>query len=805
MSAGNEAPNEPIAAMPAAPAVQAMITALVTLLAIYSCDIFVSHRLFPTWALESSINGIADGWLSGYRLFYGLPGALLLVGLVTAIAIVTRRRSSTVPDRNGLLSAVRVSLLPLVFLAPTLNYDHVPGRIVLAATLIALSCALAAKPGLRERPTANSRHLAIAAVCLAFAVYTIMAIGRHRAHWSSHIDIGLYYELYDNAKGAALYSPTFGHSFVGEHFSPALILLWPLVRLFRSPETLIIAQSAALAGGGLLLFHFARARELSGRLALAITVAWLFNPFVLQAAYYDVHLDKFVPAVLFGLMVAMQTRRRATMVVCALLLWCLKEDTFLYTGAIGVFYAATERRYAESAFLVFGGLLVHALAFVWIMPSLHPPPNPDYYATYAGAEGYVFLRRYAHFGDTPGELARTLLFNPLRTTGYLFSEARLSSILSMLLCFGGLAVFGRWKSALLLIPTLEILLGESGRMGSLSYYYGGNVMHFAAIAAVVGAGECARQPLHARHLPSVAFAITVITATLALWHPASSLTTHAGREVSPGRRTHVVTAHHKQLQGWIDEVPKGATVCADGYTAPHLQPRRDVTLSPYRCADAEHVVLDLQRPAWPRNNNQLNRDLQRLTRHTHRLHRSTRDGLVWLTRLPEPAARPAVTPAELTALMYEPHIEAELSEDTHARGSVHRDDTAHNGAFRRVRHADPRGPGHLIFGPGLAVRRGDHEARFRFRWKDSGLLHARGSLSVATLDVSAEGGNVLASREFNAEELRALGDDWIEVALPFTQEDRSSLEFRVYVTGVGTFDLDRVAVVRLNTSRGGSE
>jgi len=779
--------------------VRVAAAALSVLASAYSLAVFTVLQYAPAHLVTERARALTrpDGML--FDLLEVLPFALALT-ISGWLYLGFRGRPR---DRVEALVAAGRAIWPLALIATTLWFDHIPGRQVLAAALLGLVAwrvfpLLDIGEGhLHGRLPPLLRGVApdslAAILCLGVGGFLLFgAWSRHDAHWSSLIDLGLFYELYDNARGELLWAPTIGQSFLGEHFSPVLVLLAPVMSLFPSPATLLVIQSLAITGGAWLLYLLARDRTRSAPLAVVLMLAYQLSPWVQAAAFYDFHMDMLEPPMLFGLALALHRRRAAWVWICALLLWCTKEDTFIYTSVLGLWAALALRQRRLGLALVAAGLAQGALVLLVALPALRAPFDPTVFSTTGPTEGYAFLTRYNHLGDGFGAIIGNVLANPFYVVDHLTTGPRLTNVLALLLTFGALACFAR-VGLLLLIPTLEFLLANPGPTSDFAFYYGALAFMFAPLAAIEGARNLLERPprlLGRGPGPRrIALGVGVITLFLVGWHPTSWLSDHHTYKPT------VITPHHVQARSLIDRVPPHSRVSATGYHAVHLQPSRDVRMFPYGLDQADYVLVDLQRPPWPRSMVEVQEQLLRLPSQGFAVV-AEGGGLFLLER--DPAGPRPGDRQRLRAALDNLRIEPELSEQSAFINRVVRDEDASNEAFRRVGPSDRRGPGYLHYGPFVHLSPGEYVATFRLRWRDAGLFRRPADRVAVTLDVVTQAGShPKARRDLRVGELRADARDWTEVQLSFTvRSRRHALELRTFYHDVGVLDLDVIRVER---------
>lgn len=791
--------------------------ALLTALAASGLALFVGNQAAPARHIDEAARELQRDPLLALGAFHAFAPALVaLVLAALALATLAPGRPPLRPPWHARLREAAWALAPLAFLPAALWLDDVAGRAIIAAALIGLSAALAAARLARDPhappPPISPKAARIAAATLAAAAGVFLfavATQRHRAHWSSLIDLGLFYELYDNPEGRLLYSPTLGMSFLGEHFSPTLALLWPLVAIARSPVTLLAIQAASIAAGAFLLYELAARRTKSHLLALALLLAYALCPYVQQAAFYDFHLDMLEPPLIFGFALACISDRRDRhlwMWLCAVLLWGTKEDTFIYTSVMAAVFLIAEGRRRDGIAIIAVGCVVGAIILGAVLPALRAPHDPSHFATVATADGYAFGARYSNLGATPVDALRLLLLNPFGWLSDIVGGAGLASVLALALTFGPTTLTARWR-ALLIIPAFEMLLGE--RMRSFPFYYGAVVIPFAALTAIEGARELTLrrdrttsppQPTSlldfiARSTTSRQLALGLLAGSIALWsfHPASALATHSDHDF-------LRTDHQVRADAILDALPPGAPIAATGYLAVHLQSRHPTTMIPYGLDTAERVVIDLQRPPWPLSYGQLQSHLERLVV-TGQFTVESADrqtGLLVLARASGPAPADRMSGRDLRHLLAGPVMEAELTEDTAFPDRRVADPDASNGALLSVDTSDARGPAHAFFGPYLTLPAGRYRATYRLRWfNDAGAVLAP-NRPLVSLDVHARGFPHAAARTLTHADLAPMDGRFVEPALDFELADtRRDVELRVYFHDIGRLDLDVVRLDRL--------
>jgi uncharacterized membrane protein len=110
-----------------------------------------------------------------------------------------------------------------------------------------------------------------------------------------------------------------------------LIALCPFVALWPHLETVVVVQVLAVAASAIVLWYLVRALGGERPPATLLSVAWLVSPSVEGFAFGDFTPVHFVPLFAFGLALALVRRNAIAALICAQLLFGVKEDVLLFT------------------------------------------------------------------------------------------------------------------------------------------------------------------------------------------------------------------------------------------------------------------------------------------------------------------------------------------------------------------------------------------------------------------------------------------------------------------------------------------
>ena len=333
-----------------------------------------------------------------------------------------------------------------------------------------------------------------AAVVLALAVlhagvFSALALAKLRHYLYTDFDLAIFAHAGFQAARGSLYESIGGMPWLAGHVAPILFPLVPLLALFRSPGTLLVVQSVALAAGAWPVYRLAR-REVGGGFApVACAALYLLYPALGYTDLFEFHPEALATPALLAALAALRAGRTRALGLWAALALLAREDVALVVLALALYAAflPRPRRWAQPAVLGALAAVSLALSFGVIMPAFG-----------SGATDYAQM--YARWGRSIHGVLAAVAADPLRalaelagTPGDAFDTGlkRLYH-LQMLLPLGFLPLAA---PGLLLVPLpvlLEHFLSARPSQHTIVFHYTSLVTPFAVAAAVVGLGNAAR-------------------------------------------------------------------------------------------------------------------------------------------------------------------------------------------------------------------------------------------------------------------------------------------------------------------------
>jgi len=218
-------------------------------------------------------------------------------------------------------------------------------------------------------PSAGARRLIAGVVAvIGFTIWTIHGVRQWQTLWTPSWDLGIFTQA---VKAYAHLQPPVvpikgpGYLLLGDHFSPLLVVLAPLYRVWPSAFALLVAQAALLAWSAAVLTGDA-VRALGRVNGAVVGAAYLLSFGVIQAVAFQFHEVALAVPLLALALVHARRRQWGACVAWALPLVLVKEDLGLTVAALGVvlWVMRAPRRYAVA--LGAGGIGAFVLV-LWVL------------------------------------------------------------------------------------------------------------------------------------------------------------------------------------------------------------------------------------------------------------------------------------------------------------------------------------------------------------------------------------------------------------------------------------------------------
>jgi uncharacterized membrane protein len=419
-------------------------------------------------------------------------------------------------------------------------------------------------------------RIAVALCTSAFLIYSSFGLAAHRSLHTNAFDLSVFdYAAWTTAtSGPIAYVPMFRHSLFAQHFMPTLLALSPLARAFDGPAWLIVLQALFHALAAFLLYRFAR-RHASNGVALALTAAFLFSRRAHGAATSVFYIESAEPMLIFGALIARESRRLIVYWVLVVLALGCKEDVALYVAAFGIVVAVVERDRRV-------GIATTVLAVAWLAAALGFA-IPFWRGLYELASANPFLE--GRYGGLADAAARVVSMETLGRIVTVMSSTGFACLLAPV-----------WAAIALPGMLLNLAAAPGTLQSAVLGHYLWPILPWLFAAAAIGVGGFQRAAV----LRSARFRWPA-----ARWVPAAILLVALIDLPLPRA---IARASWRQPEGarevlrQLESIPRDASVLAQPNLIPHLPRRLEMhSLGVYTAGQPEgdYVVLTTVGDLWP--------------------------------------------------------------------------------------------------------------------------------------------------------------------------------------------------------------
>lgn len=419
----------------------------------------------------------------------------------------------------------------------------------------------------------RAARLGTALCAAAFLIYAALGLTAHRSLHSNAFDLSVFdYAMWTTASGGPIaYVPMFRHSLLAQHFMPTLLALSPFARLFDGPAWLIVLQALFHASAAFLLYRFAR-RHASNRVALALTAAFLFSRRAHGAATSVFYIESAEPLLVFGALIARESRRLIVYWVLVVLALGCKEDVALYVAAFGVVVAVVERDRRV-------GIATTVLAVAWLAAALGFA-IPFWRGMYDLDSANPFLE--GRYGGLADAAARLVSMEALGRFVTVMSATGFACLLAPV-----------WAAIALPGMLLNLAAAPGTLQAALLGHYLWPILPWLFAAAAIGVGRLgSRATLSGSPIMRWLPAAIVLVALIDLPLP---------RAVARASWRQPEDAQEVLRQ--LESIPRDASVLAQPNLIPHLPRRLEMhSLGVYTAGqpdDASFVLLTREGDLWP--------------------------------------------------------------------------------------------------------------------------------------------------------------------------------------------------------------
>ncbi|MBD2451895.1 DUF2079 domain-containing protein [Nostoc sp. FACHB-152] len=369
--------------------------------------------------------------------------------------------------------------------------------------------------------------------------------------------------------------PTVYYHRLGQHFTPALLLWWPIYALFPSPATLTVLQVTLVTAAGIVLYILAR-QYLQPSLAVMITASFYAANAVIGPTLSNFHDISQIPLFVFTLLLAMEKRWWWLFWLMAVLILAVREDSGVGLFGVGI-YMILSKRFPRAGV----GVCVLSFGYMLVLTNLIMPLFSK------DISQRFMIERFGQYAD--GNEASTLeiiwgmISNPLRLLVELVTpvDRTIRYLIAQLLPLAFIPAVSPAAWMIAGFPLLKLFLGKGSLVLAITVRYALTVVPGLFYGAILwwSQHQYKFKPSFRR------FWIGCICLSLFF-----SFTSNPNRTfyflipdsvkpwvyISLPQQWH----HVAKMRPLLAQIPSDASVSATTYLVPHLSSRRELLRLP---------------------------------------------------------------------------------------------------------------------------------------------------------------------------------------------------------------------------------
>ncbi|MFA5127057.1 MAG: DUF2079 domain-containing protein [Patescibacteria group bacterium] len=294
-------------------------------------------------------------------------------------------------------------------------------------------------------------------IAIYTAVFIFLALKRYYYFTYNVSDLAIFNQVFFNTLHGRWFQETITlNSYLGDHFSPIIILLLPFYAIKPGPQVLLILQTIFLGLSAWPLYLIAKQVTKNIQLSLLAAIAWLLSPFVQSANLDESHLMYMAAfLVLFCFYFYLKNNYKLFLLFFILALLVREDISFILLAFFGLsFFDKKSVKWKITSILL---PISYFILAVFIIKYFSLAGNYKYFIYYGWLGGKdlwsIFLSWLSH---------------PIAFLAHLFSWRNISSLAIVLLPLLFLPILKPKYLLLSLLPFLQLALGTAG-FSSVAY------------------------------------------------------------------------------------------------------------------------------------------------------------------------------------------------------------------------------------------------------------------------------------------------------------------------------------------------
>lgn len=513
-------------------------------------------------------------------------------------------------DAITYLPFIALVLYPLKYLTANLGskfvqFSHVPYAVILIFVMGMFVLLKVFFLEIIPKKEKSLKNVVIICIIIFFLFFSTLAILKHKSFYSTGLDLGIYDQtVYGYSKGK-MYDSIMGFHVLGDHIELILFLIAPLYLIFKTPITLIIIQSILISIGAFVLYILSKKILKSEIAAFIMCLVYLVHPAIQYVILFDFHPTVLPLPFIFLAIYSLIQKNYKTLMLSLFFIAICKEYFPLILIPFGIFLFFIDIKKDKeltkfkkiSSDSLFSkervyGFVILLIGISWFLINL------EVLIPLFHKGEYFYFTANSYFGTTLGEIAKTVLLNPINLFTYIFTLNKLAFLIlfSSSIFFMLFALLAPEYIFLGITEIAILLLYEKNSLSEIVYHHQIPFLAIILAATVIGIKRLSKFFKSRKTSKSmvIACSLGILTTSIlanVFFGPFTIL--YDINDFNPNK-PYVHTGNKI-----LSMIPENASVTAPNWVMPHLT-RREKIYRLRRFArdeagvpNADYVVIDL--------------------------------------------------------------------------------------------------------------------------------------------------------------------------------------------------------------------
>ena len=352
---------------------------------------------------------------------------LIACGLVI-MAVFAPFRNSEASYKEKIIALSPLLLFVLEAMFPVSFYT--PAVFIWVAGIVLFRLNLTLNIDLSKEEKSHKAKFILPGIMLFFfAAFVFWSLFLQHEAWKSFYllwsDWGTFVDMAKHAYvGKFGYSTMHGCNHLGVHFSPALIILTPLL-LFKSVHVIFLFSSILIYSVGIIIYYYARYLKMSRTTALFLALIIFFSPGLSQLSlsiYYGFRENYMAFAAILLTAFFWEKKQYWAMLIFLVFSMLIKESVLIFLGTLGAILIM-QKKYRSGSVLLVSSSVMFLLVFFVFFPWMR------------GGGSYSQLFRYDGLGSSLTEILLASFQKPALFWGYFIRPCVICYLLTLFLPF----------------------------------------------------------------------------------------------------------------------------------------------------------------------------------------------------------------------------------------------------------------------------------------------------------------------------------------------------------------------------------